>query len=68
MNFILGEYMQKKDILLGAALTSVLVGADVVNTAVQADELTQPIESTTTHKTPVTGQDLTKAQEVAKSA
>ena len=60
--------MQKKDILLGAALTSVLVGADVVNTAVQADELTQPIESTTTHKTPVTGQDLTKAQEVAKSA
>lgn len=32
--------MQKKDILLGAGLTSVLVGAGVVNTTVQADELT----------------------------
>lgn len=68
MNFILGEHMQKKDILLGAGLTSVLVGAGVVNTAVQADELSQPTESTTTHKSPVTGQDLSKAQEVAKAA
>ena len=68
MNFILGEYMQKKDILLGAALTSVLVGAGVVNTAVQANELSQPTTSTTTHKSPVTGQDLSKAQEVAKAA
>ena len=68
MNFILGEYMQKKDILLGAGLTSVLVGAGVVNTAVQADELSQPTTSTTTHKSPVTGQDLSKAQEVAKAA
>lgn len=68
MNFILGEYMQKKDILLGAGLTSVLVGAGVVNTAVQANELSQPTTSTTTHKSPVTGQDLSKAQEVAKAA
>ena len=67
MNFIVGEYMQKKDILLGAGLTSVLVGAGVVNTAVQADELSQPTTSTT-HKSPVTGQDLSKAQEVAKAA
>lgn len=60
--------MQKKDILLGAGLTSVLVGAGVVNTTVQADELTQPTTSTTVQKAAVTGQDLTKAQEVAKSA
>ena len=68
MNFILGEYMQKKDILLGAGLTSVLVGAGVVNTVVQADELSQPTTSTTIQKTAVTGQDLSKAQEVAKAA
>ena len=68
MNFILGEHMQKKDILLGAGLTSVLVGAGVVNTTVQANELTQPTESTVASKTTVTGQDLSKAQEVAKSA
>ena len=68
MNFILGEHMQKKDILLGAGLTSVLVGAGVVNTAVQADELSQPTESTTVSKAAVTGQDLSKAQEVAKVA
>lgn len=68
MNFILGEYMQKKDILLGAGLTSVLVGAGVVNTAVKADELTQPTEPTAVSKTTVTGQDLSKAQEVAKAA
>lgn len=68
MNFILGEYMQKKDILLGAGLTSVLVGAGVVNTAVQANELSQPTTSTTIQKTAVTGQDLSKAQEVAKAA
>ena len=60
--------MQKKDILLGAGLTSVLVGAGVVNTAVQADELSQPTTSTTIQKTAVTGQDLSKAQEVAKAA
>lgn len=60
--------MQKKDILLGAGLTSVLVGAGVVNTTVQANELTQPTESTVASKTTVTGQDLSKAQEVAKSA
>lgn len=68
MNFILGEYMQKKDILLGAGLTSVLVGAGVVNTAVQANEVSQPTESTAVSKTAVTGQDLSKAQEVAKVA
>ena len=68
MNFILGEHMQKKDILLGAGLTSVLVGAGVVNTAVQADELSQPTESTTVSKAAVTGQYLSKAQEVAKVA
>lgn len=68
MNFILGEHMQKKDILLGAGLTSVLVGAGVVNTAVQANEVSQSTESTTVSKTAVTGQDLSKAQEVAKSA
>ena len=60
--------MQKKDILLGAGLTSVLVGAGVVNTAVQADELSQPTTSTTIQKTAVTGQDLSKAKDVAKSA
>ena len=60
--------MQKKDILLGAGLTSVLVGAGVVNTTVQADELTQPTTSTTVQKAAVTSQDLTKAQEVVKSA
>lgn len=60
--------MQKKDILLGAGLTSVLVGAGVVNTAVQANELTQPTESTVVSKTAVTSQDLSKAQEVAKAA
>ena len=59
--------MQKKDILLGAGLTSVLVGAGVVNTTVQADELTQPTTSTTVQKAAVTGQDLSRAQEVAKS-
>ncbi|WP_296171801.1 CAP domain-containing protein [uncultured Streptococcus sp.] len=59
--------MQKKDILLGAGLTSVLVGAGVVNTVVQANELTQPTESTVVSKT-ATSQDLSKAQEVAKSA
>lgn len=68
MNFILGEHMQKKDILLGAGLTSVLVGAGVVNTTVQANELTQPTESTVASKTTVTGQDLSKAKDVAKSA
>ena len=67
MNFIVGEYMQKKDILLGAGLTSVLVGAGVANTVVQANELTQPTESTVVSKT-ATSQDLSKAQEVAKSA
>ena len=60
--------MQKKDILLGAGLTSVLVGAGVVNTAVQADELSQPTESTTVSKAAVTGQDLSKAKAVAKAA
>lgn len=60
--------MQKKDILLGAGLTSVLVGAGVVNTAVQANEVSQSTESTTVSKTAVTGQDLSKAQEVAKAA
>lgn len=60
--------MQKKDILLGAGLTSVLVGVGVVNTTVQADELIQPTKSTTAHKSPVAGQDLTKAQESVKSA
>ena len=60
--------MQKKDILLGASLTSVLVGAGVVNTTVQADELSQPTTSTTIQKTAVTGQDLSRAQEVAKAA
>lgn len=60
--------MQKKDILLGASLTSVLVGAGVVNTTVQADELTQPRTSAAVQKAAVTGRDLTKAQEVAKSA
>ena len=60
--------MQKKDILLGAGLTSVLVGAGVVNTAVQANELSQPTTSTTIQKTAVTGQDLSKAQEVVKAA
>lgn len=60
--------MQKKDILLGAGLTSVLVGVGVVNTAVQADEVSQPTESTTVSKTAVTGQDLSKAQEIAKAA
>ena len=60
--------MQKKDILLGVGLTSVLVGAGVVNTTVQADELTQPTTSTTVQKAAVTGQDLSRAQEVAKSA
>ena len=60
--------MQKKDILLGAGLTSVLVGAGVVNTTVQADELTQPTTSTTVQKAAVTGQDLSRAQEVARSA
>lgn len=60
--------MQKKDILLGAGLTSVLVGAGVVNTVVQADELSQPTTSTTIQKTAVTGQDLSKAQEVVKAA
>ena len=68
MNFILGEHMQKKDILLGAGLTSVLVGAGVVNTTVQADEFTQPTTSTTVQKVVVTGQDLSRAQEVARSA
>lgn len=60
--------MQRKDILLGAGLTSVLVGAGVVNTAVQADELSQPTTSTTIQKTTVTNQDLSKAKEVAKAA
>ena len=60
--------MKKKDILLGAGLTSVLVGAGVVNTTVQADELTQPRTSAAVQKSPVTGQDLTKAQESVKSA
>ena len=68
MNFILGEHMQKKDILLGAGLTSVLVGAGIVNTAVQANEVSQPTKSTTVSKTAVTNQDLSKAQDVAKSA
>lgn len=68
MNFILGEHMQKKDILLGAGLTSVLVGAGVVNIAVQANEVSQSTESTTVSKTAVTGQDLSKAQEIAKAA
>ena len=60
--------MKKKDILLGAGLTSVLVGAGVVNTAVQANEISQPTKSTTVSKTEVTNQDLSKAQEVVKSA
>ena len=60
--------MQKKDILLGAGLTSVLVGVGVVNTTVQADEITQPTKSTTVQKAAVTGQDLSRAQEVARSA
>lgn len=60
--------MKKKDILLGAGLTSVLVGAGVVNTAVQANEISQPTKSTTVSKTEVTNQNLSKAQEVVKSA
>lgn len=60
--------MKKKDILLGAGLTSVLVGAGVVNTAVQANEISQPTKSTTVSKTELTNQDLSKAQEVVKSA
>lgn len=60
--------MKKKDILLGAGLTSVLVGAGVVNTAVQANEISQPTKSTTVSKTEVTNQDLSKAQDVTKSA
>ena len=47
--------MQKKDILLGASLTSVLVGAGVVNTTVQADELTQPRTSAAVPNATVTG-------------
>ena len=60
--------MKKKDILLGAGLTSVLVGAGVVNTAVQANEVSQSTESTTVSKTAVTGHDLSKDQEIAKAA
>ena len=56
-----------KTISMGAAIFAATAAASNVS-QVSATEVSQPTESTTTHKSPVTGQDLSKAQEVAKSA
>ena len=56
-----------KTISMGAAIFAATVTASNVS-QVSATEVSQPTESTTTHKSPVTGQDLSKAQEVAKAA
>ena len=46
--------MKKKDILLSAGLTTILVGASVVNTTVQAEEVDtgQPKPMLTQNKAP----------------
>ena len=56
-----------KTISMGAAILAATAAAGNVN-QVNAAEVSQPTESTTTHKSPVTGQDLTNAQETVKSA
>ena len=57
-----------KTISMGAAILAAATAAGNVNGHVSAAEVSQPTESTATHKSPVTGQDLTKAQESVKSA
>ena len=56
-----------KTISMGAAILAATAAAGNAN-QVNAAELSQPTESTINHKSPVTGQDLTKAQESVKSA
>ena len=56
-----------KTISMGAAIFAATATASNVS-QVSATEVSQPTESTTTHKSPVTGQDLSKAQEVVKAA
>ena len=56
-----------KTISMGAAIFAATAAAGNIS-QVSAAEVSQPTESTTTHKSPVTSQDLTKAQEVVKSA
>ena len=56
-----------KTISMGAAILAATAAAGNIS-QVSAAEVSQPTESTTTHKSPVTSQDLTKAQEVVKSA
>ena len=56
-----------KTISMGAAIFAATATASNVSQA-SAAEVSQPTESTTTHKSQVTGQDLSKAQEIAKAA
>ena len=56
-----------KTISMGAAIFAATTAASNVS-QVSATEVSQPTEATTEHKVPVTGQDLTKAQEDVKSA
>ena len=57
-----------KTISMGAAFLAATAAAGNVQGQVNAAEVSQPAKSTTVSKTPVTNQDLSKAQEVAKSA
>ena len=57
-----------KTISMGAAILATTAAAGNAYTQVNAAEVSQPTEATTEHKVPVTGQDLTKAQEDVKSA
>jgi len=56
-----------KTISMGAAIFAATATASNIS-QVSAAEVSQPTESTTTHKSQVTGQDLSKAKAVAKAA
>ena len=57
-----------KTISMGAAILAATAAAGNVQGQVHAAEVSQPTESTTVSKTAVTSQDLSKAQDVVKSA
>ena len=69
-DFYKGDNMNKKDILLSAGLTTILVGTGVANTTVQAEEVDSGQPKPTVKTTPVhvTEQDVNTAKANVNSA
>jgi surface protein, putative len=63
-DFYKGDNMKKKDILLGAGLTTIFVGAGAVNTTAHAEEVDSGQPKPTVKTTPVhvTEQDVKNAK------